>query len=105
MPDKTVEVYANSVEKLATQLHLDENATMEAFVHGLRPDFKAEAIKGQPTTLDEAINAARVAASLSTLVSKSTDDCIDKLVESMTLLMQQVASMAPVTQDRQHQRR
>ncbi len=105
MPDETVEAYAVSVEKLAAQLQLNDDATMEAFVRGLCPDLKAEAIKAHPTTLDEAINAARVAASLSTLANKSADDRIDKLVEGMTLLTQQVASMAPVTQNRQHQRR
>jgi len=71
-PTETVNDYVTAVRKLARALGVVGEQEQYAVQRGLRPQILARVIESQPTTVDEVIQAARVAEVAHTVIDQTT---------------------------------
>ena len=82
-PTETVNDYVTAVRKLARALEVVGEQEQYAVQRGLRPRILARVIESQPTTVDDVIQAARVAKVAQTVIDQTTTSTTSNDVDQM----------------------
>ena len=93
-----IEVYINEIDQRCHRLGMDGKTQVSAFVRGLTPHLRAYVIQQNPSTFDEAAQAARLAQEAKLITTSSQnqptqDSLLINMVKTVTELSETVRSL------------